>query len=236
MTVTDVAGWRMAKRRFSAAERYAVFTVHGEKCYMYRKPIDLATMEVDHVIPETLLENPTQLNTILADFGLPADFDLQSFANWLPACGPCNNLKRSHVFESAPLIQRVLQDAQEKAPKAARLAADLVNDRAVSKAWNTIKRADESGELSELIKADIRKFASFHVPRREPEVVSEPMRLTPLIQVLSENDRIRVVRGPYGVGGGPIGPNIDSSFYCSGCGSVAWNGARCVVCGQMDDD
>ena len=159
---------------------------------MCRKPLDLATMEVDHVVPKTLLEKPTQLGTILADFELPADFDLQSFANWLPACGPCNNLKRSRVFESTPLIQLVLQNAQEKAPKAARLAAERVNDRAVSKAWNTIKRAYEPGNLNEPISEDILEFASFHAPRREPEVASEPMQLTPGIQVLSEKDNHQV--------------------------------------------
>ncbi len=226
----------MTKRRFSDAERYAVYTVHGEKCYMCREPIDLLTMEVDHIIPETLLEDPRRLATILAEYGLPVDFDLQSFANWQPACGPCNNRKRSSVFNPTPRIQLELQIAEEKAPKAAALAAERVNAQKASKAWNTIKRAAAAGVLSESISADIMEFVSYHAPRREPEVASEPMQITPLIQVLSEKDGIRMVRGPYGVGGGPIGPYFHSSFYCSGCGSAAWNGVRCVVCGQMDDD
>lgn len=226
----------MAKRQFSAAERYAVYTAHSEKCYMCGKPIDLFSMEVDHVIPETLLKDPTRLTTILANYGLPADFDLQSFANWLPACRPCNNQKRSRVFNATPLIQLQLQTAEEKAPKAAKLAVELVNTQKAARAWSTVKRAYEAGDLSEQLSADILEFTSFHLPRREPEVAKAPIRLTPLIQVLSENDYIRVVRGPYGVGAGPIGPHVHSSFYCSRCGSAAWSGARCVVCGQMDDD
>ena len=116
------------------------------------------------------------------------------------------------------------------------MAARRENDRTVSRAWDTIKRADEAGDLSEPYLAAIRKFASFRAPRRDPEVASEPMRLSPLIQVISEKNGIRVVKGPYGVGASPIGPYVHSSFYCSTCGSAAWNGARCVVCGQMDDD
>lgn len=200
---------------------------------MCREPIDLLTMEVDHIIPETLLEDPTRLATILTDFGLAADFDPQSFANWQPACGPCNNRKRSRVFDSTPRIQLELQIALEKAPKVEALATKRVKDQTASKAWNTIKRVAATGELSESISAEIMEFASFHAPIREPEVASEPMQLTPLIQVVSEMGGIRLIKGPYGVGGGPIGPYVHSSFYCSTCGSAAWNGARCVVCGQM---
>jgi hypothetical protein len=226
----------MAKRQFSDAERYAVYTVYGEKCYMCGEPIDLLTMEVDPVIPETLLNDPTRLATILSEYGLPADFNLQSFANWLPACRPCNNRKCSRVFNTTPRIQLELQIIAEKGPKAAALAASRVNAQVAARAWNAIKRAAVAGDLSETIREEILEFASFHAPMREPEVASEPMQLTPLIQVISEKNGIRLVEGPYGVGGGPIGPNIHSSFYCPTCGSVAWNGARCVVCGKISDD
>jgi hypothetical protein len=203
---------------------------------MCRKPIDLLTMEVDHIIPEMLLEAPTRLAMILDDFGLSDNFDLQSFANWRPTCGPCNNRKRSRVFNPTPLIQLELQIAGEKASRAEALATKRVNAQTASRAWNTIKRVAAAGELSEAISTDILKFATFHAPIREPEVANEPMQLTPLIQVVSETGGIRLIKGPYGVGGGPSGPYVHSSFYCSTCGSAAWNGARCVVCGQMDDD
>ena len=66
----------MAKGQFSDAERYAVNTVHGEKFYMCCEPINLFTMEVDHIIPETLLDDSERLATILMDYGFPGDFDL----------------------------------------------------------------------------------------------------------------------------------------------------------------
>jgi hypothetical protein len=226
----------MPRRKFSDEERYAVYTVHGEKCYMCGCLVDLLTMEVDHVIPEPLLDDLPRLATILKSYGLPADFDLQSFANWLPSCGPCNNRKRSRVFNSTPRIQLDLQIAEEKSQKAAELAASRVAKRDVSRAWNTIKRAAAAGELGEQVHEAIQDFVSFHASRRVPVMAAEPMQLTPLIRVISENGGIRVVKGPYGVGARPIGPHIDSSFYCPTCGCAAWNGARCVVCGEMSDD
>lgn len=108
----------VGKRPFTSAERYAVFTVHNEKCYMCGEPLDLLSMEVDHVIPETLLDAPEQLESVLTEYNLPAGFNLQSFANWLPACGPCNNRKRSCVFKATTRIQLDLDIAGEKAGQA----------------------------------------------------------------------------------------------------------------------
>ena len=226
----------MSQKEFSDSERYAVYTVHGERCYMCREPVDLSSMQVDHVIPEHLLDEPEKLASILKAFGLPEDFDLNSYANWLPACGPCNNRKRGRVFNPTPLIQNELQIAAEKAGKAAALASETVSTQKVSRALNTLLRTHEAGGLANIIVEKLRPLVEFHTSRREPELSGLPVRLTPLIEVISEANGLRVVRGPYGVGGGPVGPDIDGSFYCPTCGHVAWNGARCVVCGEMSDD
>jgi len=218
----------MAKRQFSDEERYAVYTVHGEKCYMCGEPVDLLTMEVDHVIPETLLEDRKRLATILTDYGLPADFNLQAWANWLSACSPCNNRKRSRVFNATPRIQLDLQIAAEKAPKAAALAAARVNAQVVSRAWNTIKRADANGHLDERLRSAILEFVSFHALQREAELADEPMQFTPLIQVISEKNGSRLVKGPYGVGGGPIGPPTFTAAFAARR-VVAWRGMVLVA-------
>src|SRR5688572_29425581 len=111
----------MAKRDFNDEERYAVYTVHGEKCYMCGEPIDLLSMEVDHIIPEKCLDDPDGLAAILAGYGLPPDFDINSFANWLPSCKRCNNRKRDAVFNPTPMVQVELQRAADKAVEAAAL-------------------------------------------------------------------------------------------------------------------
>ncbi len=121
-----------SKYHFSAAERYAVFTVHGENCYLCHEPINLKTMEVDHIIPESLLDDPVRLTVILKDLGRPGDFDLNSFANWMPACRSCNGTKRATVFEPSPVVQLVLQNAAGKAARVQSLATTTVSDRIVT--------------------------------------------------------------------------------------------------------
>lgn len=226
----------MAKRQFSDAERYAVYTAHREKCYMCTEPVDLYSMQVDHVIPEALLDNPEELAATIAAFNLPNDFDVQSFQNWLPSCARCNNRKRSRIFNPTPRIQLELEIAAEKAPHAEELANKVVSNQAMSRAWNTIKRAADAGSLGEDIQKEIMEFSQFHKAQRDVDVSQEPILLSPLIEVMSEKNGIRIVKGPYGVGGGPIGPDVHSSFRCPSCGHSAWNGARCVVCGEMSDD
>jgi hypothetical protein len=224
----------MTKRGFNPAERYAVFTVHGEKCYMCTCPLDLWSMQVDHVIPETLVGTP-ELVVIIAEYGLLPDFDLQSFENWLPSCSTCNNRKKDRVLRKTIRFQLDLEIAAGKAPAARALAKTLVSKQSFSRAWNTILRAVRDHALSSVQLKDIEEFARFHAQHRSPAMAREPIQFAPFIQVLAEQHGLRVVKGPYGVGAGPAVSDVSDAMRCS-CGSPYFMGARCVICGQMDGD
>lgn len=224
----------MAKRHFTPHEQHAVYTVHGEKCYLCGALLTLKTMEVDHIIPESLLSNPTKLVEVLAAYGKPANFDLNSFENWLPACRQCNGKKLEKVFEPTPIVQLLLQNAAEKAAKAKDVHDRAIRDRDINKALNTLARANESGLLDDEAKEALRPLVDFHLLVRMPERVGQPLQITPLYRVLSEANGLRVVEGPFGVGGGPLEPS--DAMRCPTCGFSAWNGARCAMCGEMSDD
>lgn len=126
-----------------------------------------------------------------------------------------------------------LQKAAEKAEKTKGLADRRVTDRRVANAWNRIRTAIEQGSLNTALENDIKEFLGFHVSMRDIDVAGEPIRLAPGVEVLSDDGRIRIIRGPYGIGGGPSAPS--PHVRCPSCGHAAWNGARCVMCGEMDD-
>ena len=65
----------LSKYRFKPSERYAVFTVHGEICYLCRKPVDMATFQVDHIIPESLESKKETLKKALDSYGLDGSFN-----------------------------------------------------------------------------------------------------------------------------------------------------------------
>ena len=189
------------------------------------------------MIPETLLGTPDRLREVIESLGRPVDFDVTSYANWMPARRPCNGRKLATVFEPSPMIQLVLQRAAERADKAKGIEQGTISRKEIMKALNILERASETGELDDGIKIALQPLVAFQEKQRPPELVGQPIRLTPLFEVLSEKNGLRLVRGPYGVGGRPVGPHVHSSFDCPNCGAIgAWNGARCVICGQMDDD
>ncbi len=82
----------------SNGERYAVFNVHHERCWICRNPVAFSAMEVDHITPESL-EGKQELPGILVQLGQPPDFNLNSYENWMPAHRGCNGRKGDTVVE-----------------------------------------------------------------------------------------------------------------------------------------
>ncbi|VVD26529.1 hypothetical protein [Paraburkholderia dioscoreae] len=175
----------MSRYKFSSAQRYAIFLVHGMKCYMCRIPLDLTSMVVEHVLPEHLIKSPSLFNAAKSTLGLPASFDLNSFENWMPACSSCNGKKAALHFEPSLLIQVELQNLAKKADKARRLCDEVVSARQVSIALNVLEQAQESGRRFEESIWErlfvLLRFAS----ARELVPKGQPLRLTQSFQLLT---------------------------------------------------
>lgn len=194
-------------------------------------------MEVDHIIPEHLLGKELQLAAVLRSFGLPDNFDLNSYSNWSPACRSCNGKKRGLVFKPSPLIQAQLQFAEERSARASSLAAETVSSKKIQNALNTLKRADEAGVLDQKTKLELEPLVDWTYIHRERDLQSDEIRLTPGYRVVAEDHNNKYIEGPYGVGRRPKGDDLHHSWDCFNCGSnAAWSGTRCVMCGQMDYD
>jgi hypothetical protein len=226
----------LSKYRFKPSERYAVFTVHGEICYLCRKPVDMATFQVDHIIPESLESKKETLEKALDSYGLDGSFNLNSFENWMPACAPCNNEKRETVFKALPIFAVQLDKAARKAEQARQLEKDVGTSRQIAKAVGTLEAAHQKGKLGGISLVRLLPLLEYLQPRREPENLGKPLRVSPVLEVLRRNGAFVTVKGPYGVGTGTDNAPNHGGFRCGSCGASAWNGARCVVCGAQDDD
>ena len=145
----------MAKYDFSEAERQAVINVHGTKCYICNILLDLSTFEVDHVIPESLQEDPSMLKQVTQQLGLPSGFSLNSAENWLPACRHCNGIKSSGIWLPSLLIQLILQRTMSKAAKVRDVTSKLVSSQTLLKAVSAIKKA------ASIITRAVGEIASF---------------------------------------------------------------------------
>ena len=226
----------MSKYKFNSHERYAIFTVHNEKCYLCTKPLDLQSMQVDHIIPESLQEDKEKLESILKSFGLTSDFELNSLKNWLPSCPSCNRTKSATAFNSTPIIQIQIQKALDKEEQVKKLIDKTCTRREITIALDKIQRAHKEGTLTESDKEALKPLYEFHQEERSEELKGSSMALSPFYQILGEEKGMLIIKSIGGIGYRPIGAT-HPSWDCSNCGSIAaWNGSRCVVCGQMNDE
>lgn len=112
------------KHRFTLSERYGVWRASEGVCCWCEEPLDFRHATVDHIVPESLGDDATALRAVLADYGLPHDFDLNDFPNWVPSCQPCNGKKAAAIYARSPVMIGVLHRAGKRADVARRAAAE----------------------------------------------------------------------------------------------------------------
>jgi hypothetical protein len=224
----------MAKHAFTSHQRYAVFTAHGEVCYLCRKPIDLSSMEVDHIVPESISADPDRLRAVLVALGRRNDFDINSYENWMPSCRSCNRRKSDVEFEPSPIVQVLLQQAADAAPRAREAETEGLNKASLARAINVVQRYAAGHRLDASSIASLRPLLDEGDALRTPEKKGTELNLAPFLRVLRTEGSIMVVQGPHGIGGGPIEPS--DAMRCPNCGLQYFNGARCVSCGNLYDD
>lgn len=245
----------MSNYKFSEAQRWAIYSTYGQVCYLCRKPVDFQTMEVDHILPEHLSKSPELLANILKQYGLPEQFDLNDYGNWLPSCGPCNSTKLGTIFDPTPIVQVEVTKARSKAEKAMEAEQKSITDRSLARAIGVVIRADQASSIAvdhieklvdhlfahdvEVKERAMNSLRSRQQPTKTMSLVIAPLKLdfTPFYSVVFESGSIRIVRTPYGTGYQPADDQHDSSFRCGHCGSLGpWSGPRCLTCGYLSDD
>lgn len=225
------------------AQRWTVFTIHGDKCYMCAEPIDFATFEVDHIIPESLAKQPQEWAAALEKLGRPSGFEVNSYENWLPACRRCNREKLAKIWDPSPLIQQRLQRAADNADKAREFEKKTASKKKMLDAVGLLLAAYEKGEIIAEVQEQMAPLVDALSAARPDLEPGHVIRLTPdyevpLHRVLSDNGHMATVQGPYGVGGGPSPERpggVPEGMSCLSCGFSYFNGSRCVICGALDD-
>ncbi|MGQ3280887.1 MAG: HNH endonuclease, partial [Shinella sp.] len=139
----------MSDYKFSSIQRFVVFTVYGPetKCYLCSEPVTLKTMQVDHIIPEHLLGNATRLAEVVEELALPKSFSINSYENWLPSCGPCNNAKRNNVYRPGGMYLAILKRAEDNAEKCRSLELKWKTKARIDNALSYLEAAAENDEL-----------------------------------------------------------------------------------------
>ena len=139
-----------SKRKFSYPERYAVWHCQEHRCWLCHEPLRLIEATIDHVLPESLLDDDERRETILAEYGLPATFDINSFQNWLPCHARCNQSKGSVPPVFVPGNKFILDRLMLLAPRVKRVASEVTSNIAKEKVFARIFAALEKQTLTML--------------------------------------------------------------------------------------
>lgn len=195
----------------------------------------IADFQVDHIIPESLLKRPQELADVLDSYGLPQDFDLHSFSNWLPACSRCNRKKSSRIFSPTPIVQVYLQEASDNSEKVREAYNRRLSEQEIGRVLATLTKAAENNQLSDDHFEIITSISKYRSP--QDNILITKSRYIPYSRVLKNDRNISIIEGPYGVGGGPSLERIDEGQQvpCFVCESCHFNGTRCVTCGNSND-
>lgn len=138
----------MSKRTFSQKERAAVFKAHNGICHFCGYPCDLDEMQVDHVIPERLLDHPEEPQDLLDYYGLPSNFRINSFENFAPIHVKCNNIKADKIYLRSQSTQNMLEKARALAPEAERIASSITSKLNITRSISYLKQAVEDGSIT----------------------------------------------------------------------------------------
>lgn len=157
------------KRKFSYPERYAVWHCNGGICGWCHEPLRLVEVTVDHVLPESLLDDEVKRKAIFHEYGLPKDFNINGYENWLPCHNHCNQRKGNRTLGFVPAYRAEIERLMQRARQAERTARKVSSNATKDKVFKTIFAALEKQtitvrDLDELLTAFVEDPAKAGVP------------------------------------------------------------------------
>jgi hypothetical protein len=125
-------------------KRFSLWLAHGGRCRYCSEPFPFAYMTTDHIIPKRLKEEPEKLKDILKICGLPENFDLESYENWIPCHQKCNREKTGMIFEINSIVF-FINIAKQYAEKAIKIEENILTKRMLEQNLATIGCLIEEG-------------------------------------------------------------------------------------------
>lgn len=141
----------MSYQVFDQSFREAIWRAYHKKCFYDGRPLLFSMMHIDHLIPEHLLEKPSELAALLARLGMN-EFDIRSPLNLVPTCQTCNANKGGMLVVDNQLIL-FLNQVRERQEKLESILSELRVAKSVDRIIMDIDRAIHLGkfDLNQLI-------------------------------------------------------------------------------------
>jgi len=157
------------KYKFTQVERFAVWDGNGRRCWLCEEPLSLRDTTIDHVLPEMLAYEEDSRRTVLNEYGLPDDFAINSYSNWLPCHHICNQRKGARPLRNSAGTQLILDGLANRAPKIAAKARAVISNATKDKVFSTLfaaleRRTITIRDIDDLLSAFVTDPAKVGLP------------------------------------------------------------------------
>lgn len=188
---------------------------------------------VDHVLPESLVDDEAKRASVVAMYGLAPSFEINSFENWVPAHPKCNQRKSENLFTPSPAMVFILGQVSGRAKVARETAVNAIADK---RKGRILGRLESALEAATITREELERLLA-GLPQ-EPMIqnVTIALQVTPQWTVVHEINGLAAVTDGQRAGITPIVQNPHHSWECPNCGQYGpWNGVICMSCGRMSD-
>ena len=107
----------MTRKKLGTSRRAAIWRAHERRCIYCTELLVFADLDVDHIIPIRLKDDPKELGYLLNEYGLSKDFDIDSLYNLVPTHRHCNLQKCGQILPKNRALH-FLSIAEERQKKA----------------------------------------------------------------------------------------------------------------------
>lgn len=199
-------------------DRYCVWAEHDVRCFWCEEPVLFRDVTVDHVIPSSTTAE--DLVGMKREYGLPDEFQIESFENFVPAHVLCNIRKKTEVH-AAHVMAEVFRRIRVRLPAVRESRERFRRDRRRAEALIHLQAAITDNRI---VEADI--LDTLLELRRGPDGWI----------VLSEEHGTQRVTDGVRSGIRPTPGQENAHWMCPNCMAYGpWNGVICLECGRRSD-
>ncbi len=137
----------MQQNYLDFTKRQAIWEAHNKRCFYCGELLLFKDCELDHIIPISLKKKPVKLKSVLSDYGLPRDFNLDSLENYLPCHKRCNQQKGDRLY-SKNVVLHYIEQAKFKIERIKKIYSKYCESLERNRVEGFIKMSIEQGLIS----------------------------------------------------------------------------------------
>ena len=165
----------MRHYRKAFATRYALWRAYDMRCFYCGKPIDFRNLNIDHVLPQSLANDISQLDAVLRDYEIEENFpgfSIDGLSNLVPSHGASCNLRKSDTLFPKPATLFHLTLSHNRRSRVVNELGHLRVTAERGQVLGGLGTLLESGEVSEREVIDIRRSWEFRRTSNEPLTIT----------------------------------------------------------------